>query len=88
MVDSKLDPALTSKVKELLSQVASQITDNNTGRRNSSPMAEVPKKTLTTLLEPHGVSRSTAQLSPLIRQGRTAINTLANDEVSKVGIPF
>lgn len=85
VVDSKLDPILANKVRELLSGISTQITESETGRRESFSKTWAPKKTLSSLLEPH---RSTAQLSPLIRQGRAAINALANDEVSKVDIPF
>lgn len=88
VVDSKLEPVLASKVRELLSDISTQLTDSEPGRRESFPKAWTPKKTLAALLEPQNVSRSTAQLSPLIRQGRTAISTLASDKVSKVDIPF
>lgn len=84
LVHSKLEPAVAAKVRELLA--AQEPIDGTNGDHTSRSRGM--KTRAAGLLDPPQVSQSSALLSPLIRQGRTAISTLNEAEVDKIRVPF
>lgn len=84
VVNSKLDPVFATKVRELLA--VQRAPEEARGGAQATQTWSMKAKAA--LLEPPVVSKSAAQLSPLIRQGRAAISTLNEGEVDSIRVPF
>lgn len=92
VVSARLDPLLARQVRVLLASVASTRSPRHSTDQSPATTAASARvwgrKGKAALLQASHVSKATAQLSPLLRQGRHAIRSMDADDVDSVPIPF